>query len=220
MNKGSICIIEDEVDIAEALKVFLESSNYEVQCFESAEEFYEKRDEDFRGLFLVDWNLPGEPGTKIVSKIRLEDKFSPIFIISAYNKKEDIVQGLEHGADDYITKPFNLDELLVRINNAQRKFKSFQSEFNPDEIKLIPEVGAFTKGEQTINLTTREYIIFEKLYNEIENPVSREMLIECFAKDDKMTVRNIDVHIFSLRKKIKTVDLKIETVWGLGYKLV
>jgi DNA-binding response OmpR family regulator len=220
MKNDCICIIEDEEDIVEALTIFLESSNYNISSYSSAEQFYEQRDPNYRGLYLVDWNLPGEPGVNIVSKIRTEDKFSPIFMISAYNKKEDIIQGLKHGADDYITKPFNLDELLARINNAQYKYNEVCKETNLEGIQLLPEAGAFLKDKKTINLTTREFVIFEKLHVETGKPISREMLIECFKNDDKMTVRNIDVHIFSLRKKIKEVDLFIETVWGMGYKLV
>jgi DNA-binding response OmpR family regulator len=220
MKNDCICIVEDEDDIVEALSVFLKASDYIVSSYSSAEQFYEEKDPDFRGLYLVDWNLPGEPGLNIVSKIREEDKFSPIFMMSAYNKKEDIMEGLKRGADDYITKPFNLDELLLRINNAQRKFNEVCKETNFEGIKLLPEAAAFIKNKQTINLTTREYIIFEKLHIETGKPISREMLIECFKNDDKMTVRNIDVHIFSLRKKIKQAELLIETVWGMGYKLI
>lgn len=218
--KEQICIIEDEEDIVEALCAFFESHEYEVVSYNSAEEFFANRSIDFRGLYLVDWNLPGEPGINIVSKVRAEDKFSPIFMVSAYNKNEDIVTGLKNGADDYITKPFNLDELLQRVKNAQSKYKEFYNEVNFEGINLLPEANAFIKDNQTVNLTKREFIIFQKLHSEQDSPVSREMLIECFAKDDKMTVRNIDVHVFSLRKKIKNVDLRIETVWGMGYKLI
>lgn len=220
MKNRSICIIEDEIDIVEALTIFLESSDYKVYSYNSAEEFYANKEDDFKGLYLIDWNLPGEQGINIVSKIRADDKFSPIFMVSAYNKKEDIIEGLKCGADDYITKPFNLNELLARIDNAQVKFSEVSNATSVEGIKLLPTACAFIKDTQTVSLTSREFIIFEKLYNETGEPVSREMLIECFKKEDKMTVRNIDVHIFSLRKKIKVVDLLIETVWGMGYKLV
>ena len=215
-----IYVIEDEPEIQEALKLYLEDANFEVDTFDSAEDFYENRDLEFKGLYLVDWNLPGEPGIKIVEKIRERDKYSPIFIVSANSHNEDVIKGLKAGADDYIAKPFSLDQLLARVENAQRKNSIVQANLSDDSmIKFLPEASSFLKDGQTYSLTRREYIIFEKLFNHQGSPIDREQLILCFDKDEKMTVRNIDVHIFSLRKKIKHSDMAIETVWGKGYKL-
>ena len=216
---GNICIIEDEKDIAEALKIYFEGHGYKINNYSSAEDFYLNRSSDFKGLYLVDWNLPGDPGINIITKIREEDKFSPIFMVSAYSKNEEIITGLKAGADDYITKPFSLDELKARIDNAYLKFNHINEEIDSSEFKLLPEATAFIKSGRTINLTQREYIIFEELYKHKDEPMTRDELILCFKNDEKMTVRNIDVHIFSLRKKIKEADLNIETVWGKGYKL-
>lgn len=221
MSTEKICIIEDELEIQEALKLYLENANYNVECYQSAEEFYAKRDKTFKGLYLVDWNLPGEPGINIVSKIREEDKYSPIFMVSAYSQNEDILLGLRAGADDYIAKPFSLEQLLARVENAHRKNSMVQANLaeGGDGIRLLPEASSFIKDGQTVSLTRREYIIFEKLFNNQGQPITRDELIFCFDKDEKMTVRNIDVHVFSLRKKIKNCDLVVETVWGKGYKL-
>lgn len=215
----SICIIEDEKDIVETMTAFLEIENYDVISFNSAEEFYEKCPENFKGLYLVDWNLPGEPGIEIISKIRLKDKISPIFMVSAYNKENDIIEGLSRGADDYIIKPFNFSELMVRVKNSLNKYSLVSDQLNNDQLKLLPEAKSFIKDGNTISLTQREFIIFNHLYQNISKPSSREELIGQFSGDDKMTERNIDVHVFSLRKKIKSVDLVVETVWGHGYKL-
>ncbi len=220
MELGRICIIEDEKDIVEALTTFLEAQNYSVISFNNAEDFHKNIKKDFKGLYIVDWNLPGDPGIKIIEKIRETDKYSPIFMVSAYTKNEEIVTGLKAGADDYITKPFSLEELLARIENAQAKFRHLNEELVSTDFQLLPEACAFIKKGKTVTLTRREYIIFEKLYNELSQAVTREELIECFKNDEKMTVRNIDVHVFSLRKKIKQADLYIDTVWGEGYKLV
>lgn len=220
-SQGSrICLIEDEPEINEALTTYLSAANYKVDSFKSAEEFYQSSDPEFNGLYLVDWNLPGEPGINIVTKIRERDKFSPIFIVSAYTQNEDILMGLKAGADDYIAKPFSLDQLLAKVENAQRKHEHIQSNVGIDkEIRLLPEASTFIKDGKTVSLTRREYIIFEKLFNHRGQPITRDELILCFDTDEKMTVRNIDVHVFSLRKKIKESDLIVETVWGKGYKL-
>ena len=215
----NICIVEDEPDLVEALSEYLELSGYKVVSFGSAEEFFEDTNPKFNGIYLIDWNLPGAPGTKIVEAIRGENKFSPIFMISAFSKSEEIVTGLKSGADDYITKPYKLEELLIRVNNASAKLGHIESGTDDSGLKLLPEAAAFIKDGAAYNLTHREYIIFQKLFEDLGEAVSRDQLIECFAKEEKMTIRNVDVHVFSLRKKIKKADLQIETVWGHGYKL-
>jgi two-component system alkaline phosphatase synthesis response regulator PhoP len=220
MSSGNICIIEDEKDIVDALTTFLEAQNFTVISFNNAEEFYSHVPRDFNGLYLVDWNLPGEPGINIISKIRESNKFSPIFMVSAYTKNEEILTGLKAGADDYITKPFSLEELLARIENAQQKLSFIGDEVSSSSFKLLPEATAFIKEGKTVNLTQREFIIFNKLHEELGQAVTRDELILCFKNDEKMTVRNIDVHVFSLRKKIKEVEFFIDTVWGKGYKLI
>lgn len=215
----NICVIEDEPDLVEALTEYLQLADYNVVSFSSAEAFFENSDPDFKGLYLVDWNLPGAPGTKIVEKIREKNKFSPIFMISAFSKSEEIITGLKAGADDYITKPYSMEELLVKVNNATAKFNHIEVGTSEEGVKLLSEAAAIVVDGQAINLTHREFVIFEKLFEERENPVTRDELITCFAKEEKMTIRNVDVHVFSLRKKIKQAGLHIETVWGLGYKL-
>lgn len=215
----NICIVEDEPDLVEALTEYLEISDYNVTSYGSAEEFFKEWTSEFKGLYLIDWNLPGEPGTKIVKEIRAKNKFSPIFMMSAFSKNEEIVTGLKAGADDYITKPYSMEELLVRVNNANLKMNNLEQAVDSSIFKLLPKAAAFLKDGQTYNLTHREFVLFQKLYQEAGKPISREDLITCFAKDEKMTIRNVDVHIFSLRKKIKLADLHIETVWGHGYKL-
>ena len=219
MNK-QICMIEDEEEISETIKEYLNTKDFEVFTFGSAEDFYENKPEDFVGIYLVDWNLPGEPGIELVKKIRSKDMLSPIFMVSAYNQKNDIIEGLKAGADDYITKPFSFEELEVRIENAHTKYSLvLKSGAEKSDFQLLKDAKAFIKGGTTVNLTAREYGIFESLLGNEGQPLTREDLIKCFDKDDKMTNRNIDVHVFSLRKKIKNVDMQIETVWGKGYKI-
>jgi len=105
--KRSVVIIEDEKDIVETLKFFLEKNQFEVVPYNSAEEFFTAKNRPDFGVYLVDWNLPGIKGTDIIKTIRLKDKLSPIFMISAYSNPDPIVEGLRSGADDYLTKPFN-----------------------------------------------------------------------------------------------------------------
>jgi two-component system alkaline phosphatase synthesis response regulator PhoP len=218
--KKSIVIIEDEKDIVESLKYLLEKNEFEVTPFLSAEEFFSAKNRPEHCVYLVDWNLPGIKGVDIIKTIRLKDKLSPVFMISAYNKADQIIEGLQSGADDYITKPFNYDELLVRVGNAHSKVSNLQDNLMNVGLKLIPEAHSVIKDGVTVNLTSREFIIFHHLYKNQNVPSTREELINQFDKDMEMTARNIDVHIFSLRKKMNKINIGIETVWGTGYKLV
>lgn len=220
MNK-TIVIIEDEKEIVESLRYLLEKHQYQVHAYLSAEEYFSVNSaRPDHCVYLVDWNLPGIKGIDIIRTIRLKDKISPIFMVSAYNKSDQIIEGLQSGADDYITKPFNYEELLVRISNAHAKVSNLEENLINVGIKLIPEAHSLMKDGVTVNLTAREFIIFNHLYKNQIGPSTREELINQFDKEMEMTARNIDVHIFSLRKKISKVNLGIETVWGTGYKII
>ena len=218
--KKSVFIIEDESEILGALKYLLEKNGFIVHGFASAEEFFSFKEPQDHSVYLIDWNLPGIKGIDIVKTIRLKDKLSAVFVMSAYNKPDQIIEGLQSGADDYITKPFNYDELLVRIENAYSKVFSLSDNLMNVGLKLIPDAQSIMKDGVTVNLTSREFVIFHHLYKHPDVASTREELINHFEKDMEMTARNIDVHIFSLRKKMSKINIGIETVWGTGYKLV
>lgn len=218
--KKNIVIIEDERDILDALKQLLERNGFLVHGYLTAEEFFSAKDRPDQCVYLFDWNLPGIKGIDIVKTIRSKDKISPIFMMSANNKADQIIEGLQAGADDYVTKPFNYDELLVRLENAFRKMDNLSDNLMNVGLKLIPEAHSVMKDGVTVNLTSREFVIFHHLYKHQTNAATREELINQFEKDMEMTTRNIDVHIFSLRKKMSKINIGIETVWGTGYKIV
>jgi DNA-binding response OmpR family regulator len=217
--KKSVVIIEDEKDIVEILRFILEKNQFEVTAFLSAEEFFSWSSRPDQSLYLVDWNLPGIKGIDIIKTIRLKDKLSPIFMISAYNNPNQIIEGLQSGADDYLTKPFNYDELVVRLTNAYSKLNRLKDDLMNVGLKLIPEANSVIKDGVAVNLTAREFVIFQHLHKNQKTPVSREQLIEQFEKEMEVTIRNIDVHVFSLRKKMEKIKIKINTVRGTGYQL-
>lgn len=217
--KKSIVIIDDEKEILDSLKYLLEKSEYSVDTYISAEEFFSSTTRPEHCVYLIDWNLPGIKGPDIIKTIRLKDKLSPVFMLSAYNQSKQVVEGLQSGADDYITKPFNIDELLARVGNAYAKINSLKDNLMNIGLKLIPEAHTVIRDGVTVNLTAREYIIFNHLYQNKEKPSTREEIIGQFEKDMEMTARNIDVHIFALRKKMGKIKIQIETVWGTGYRM-
>lgn len=217
--KRLVTIIEDEKEIAELIKRFLTQNNFEVRHYVTAEAMLSGPVTD-SCIYLVDWNLPGMKGTDLIRALRAKDKFSPIFMISGYNKAEEVVEGLKAGADDYLIKPFNYDELIVRVENAWSKMNQLKGSLMHYGLKLIPEANSLMREGVILNLTAREYVIFAHLYENRNKPSTREELIACFPAGENVAVRNIDVHIFSLRKKLQRVGLAVETVWGVGYKIV
>jgi len=219
-EKKSVVVVEDEQDIASSLKYFLEKNDIDVVTFGSAEEFFAAKNVPDQCIYLVDWNLPGIKGIDIIKTLRLRDKLSPLFMLSANIESAQIIEGLQAGADDYITKPFNYDELLIRIKNALTKFGNLKDNMLNVGLKLIPEAHSVMMDGVTVSLTAREFIIFQHLHNHRNAPSTREELINQFENDSEMTARNIDVHIFSLRKKMNKIRIGIETVWGTGYRLV
>ncbi len=217
--KRIVTIIEDEKEIGESLAIFLRSKNFEVKHHLSAEDFFSDRSAAAEGIYLIDWNLPGIKGIDIVRTIRTRDKFSPIFMLSANSQNQDILEGLKSGADDYLTKPFDFDGLAIRIENAWSKLTQLEGNLMSHGVKLIAEANSVMKNGVTVSLTAREFVIFEHLHKKLDT-VSREDLITQFDLKEKMTVRNVDVHIFFLRKKLAKLDMAIITVWGAGYKLI
>lgn len=112
--KRLITLIEDELPLAETMGIYLRARGYNFQHYGSAEAFL-SNSLPRRSIYLVDWNLPGMKGVDLIRELRAKDPFSPIFMVSGYNQREEIVIGLTAGADDYLTKPFSFEELAVRI---------------------------------------------------------------------------------------------------------
>lgn len=217
--KRLVTIIEDEKEIADLIMGFLVKNNFDVRYYENAESYLSVPALDV-SIYLIDWNLPGIKGTDLIRSIRYKDKYSPIFLISGFNKSEEIVEGLKAGADDYIVKPFNYDELVVRVENAWNKMNQLKRNLMNFGLKLIPDAHSVMREGVILNLTAREYTIFSHLYETQDKPSTRDELIACFPEGENVAVRNIDVHIFSLRKKLQKIGLGVETVWGIGYKIV
>lgn len=213
-----VVVIEDEVEISGAICAYLEKHGFKPKSYSDAESFYADQAKPMRAIYLLDWNLPGVKGIDVIKKLREGDKFSPIFMITANTSQEHMLEGLKAGADDYITKPFHFDNLLLRVQNSWQKYSEIAKDLFSEGIKLLPEAHSLLKDGTTVNLTSREFIIFKHLHD-TQTTVSRDEIIKQFVSDEEMTIRNIDVHVFSLRKKLKNVGITIATVWGAGYKL-
>lgn len=213
-----VVIIEDEKDVGEMLKFLLEKNSFQVDFYQSAEDFFLAKKFYATCVYIIDSNLPGIQGEDVIRTIRSKDKLSPVFIISGKTEGEDISHGLACGADDYLPKPFNTEHLLQKVRNSVSKTNVILDNLMNVGIKLIPEANSLLLDGTTVTLTSREFTIVQSLIKKPGDIITREELVGNFD-DPEVTIRTIDVHVSSLRKKLENVKMSIETVRGKGYKI-
>lgn len=227
MKNASILVIEDEQDIRDLISFQLKTEGHNVIVAESVDkaisivERPEKVD-----LFIIDWMLPGiMSGLEFTKKLRAQKAYSdtPIIMITALTQPDNIVAALDAGADDYITKPFDLNVLQARIRVQLRNIE--QSDKDDEDIldfglmKIeISKCRVFVEKEE-VNLTSTEFKILSILAQKPGHVFTREQFINNIQGENIfVTGRTIDTHIAGLRKKIGTAANMIETIRGIGYR--
>ncbi|MBP2241777.1 DNA-binding response OmpR family regulator [Cytobacillus eiseniae] len=228
MDKPKILIIEDEEKIARVLELELTYEGYEVQkALDGLEGFrlYQKESWD---LILLDVMLPGISGIEVLRRIRSNDPHTIVIMLTAKDSVEDKVSGLDLGANDYMTKPFQIEELLARIRASMRVHKqSVVGEFNQDwiivgDLKLNEVTREVLRGEMSIELTPREFDLLAFLMSHSRQVLRREQLLNhVWGYDYYGDTNVIDVYIRYLRNKIDKPfhSPLIHTVRGVGYVL-
>lgn len=225
-EKTKILIIEDEAAIAELLAYGLAREGYEVQTAGSSVDGL-KAMEAFRPhLLVLDWMLPDGSGLDICKKVTASYNI-PILMVTAKSDITDKILGLEFGADDYITKPFDLREVIARIRTILRRFaqagQTVQDEAVADSlrfkhIEIIRGERLVKRHGETVDLTPKEYDLLLKLCTNRGRIFTRDELLELvWGYDYVGETRTVDNHIQRLRKKLDIGDL-ITTVFGIGYK--
>ena len=222
-----ILIIDDEIHIVELLKFNLENNGYKVDYSYDGFDGYLKTKEFQPDLILLDWMLPNISGIDLLKKIRSDETLEqiPVIMLTAKNMEEDKLEGLEDGADDYITKPFSVKEVLARITSVLRRYKYTSNEkievLKADDIQVNVNKHIVTKNGQEIELTLKEFQILKLLIENKGNVLTRTFLLDkIWGYDYYGETRTLDVHIRHLRKKIGDNDSKlIETVRVVGYKI-
>jgi len=222
-----ILIVEDEKDMREGLKDNLEFEGYLVDQAENGREGIEKILANHYDLIILDVMLPHLSGFDVCKKARAESVSTPIIMLTAKGEEIDKVLGLEFGADDYVTKPFSLRELLARIKAILRRAPSVSVadeniKIGRLEINLVNYEAR--SGNEAITMTHREFELIKLLWNNRNKIVSRdEIFNEVWGYDDMPTTRTIDNFILRLRQKIEKDPAHpkfILTVHGMGYKLI
>lgn len=219
-----ILIVEDQENIAQLIKKGLESEGFAVDFLldgEAGLNRIETYHEDY-DLIILDIMLPGKSGTEICRTIREQKICTPVIMLTAKDGANDIIEGLDVGADDYIVKPFSFEILLARIRAILRRPKdTLPTELKVKDIVLNPATKQVYRGKKEIQLTLKEYSLLEYLMRHPNQVVSREQILSNvwdFAYDSFANV--VDVHMTNLRKKIGDKGCKIiETVRGVGYKM-
>jgi len=220
-----ILVVEDEAKVARALKEGLEGEHYDVVVAKTGEEGFFRVNAEMFDLLVLDLMLPGRDGIEILTTLRKRGVQTPVLILTAKDAVEDRVLGLDSGADDYLVKPFAFPELLARIRALLRRGRIDQVlRFKAGDLEMDLVTRKVTRGNQTLELTSREFELLEYLLRHQNHLVSREMLARDVWKEPSRATpldNVIDVHITRLRKKVdQDFPLKlIHTVRGVGFIL-
>lgn len=217
--KRLIYSVEDDKDISYIIKMALENAGYEVKIFDNGEDFLKEFKEVKPDLILLDMMLPKIQGQDILKIIRADESNNDIdiIIISANKLVSDKVDGLNLGADDYIAKPFDILELVSRVNARFRKAKSNVYKFRGVEINESKR--SVTRNNEPIKLTNSEFDILLQLAKANGKIVSREALMSSlWGQNEAYESRTIDMHIGAIRKKLNDKEI-ILTIHGHGYRI-
>lgn len=224
--KTKVLVIDDEKHIVELLKFNLETMNYDVYYSYDGLDGFNKITKIRPDLILLDWMLPTINGIDLLKKMRSDKtlKNTPVIMLTAKDVESDKIDGLNSGADDYITKPFSIKELLARINSVLRRYNlnnECEKELSIGNLKLNLQKHEVLKGEKKVELTLKEFELLRLLLENRGKVLSRNYLLDkIWGYEYYGETRTVDVHIRYLRKKIEREDEKyIETIRGKGYKI-
>jgi len=221
-----IFCVEDDANIRKLIVYTLQSTGFEAQGFEDGKSFFAAVDKEIPELVILDIMLPGMDGMEILSRLKKNDmtKEIPVIMATAKGAEYDKVQGLDAGADDYVTKPFGMLELVSRVKAVLRRTQK-----NTEGTKSIIEIKGISidlkkhevlAGGQTVVLTLKEYELLKRLLQNPNIVLTRDQLLEeIWGYDFDGETRTVDVHVRTLRQKLGEYGDRIETVRGVGYRV-
>ncbi|MFQ5743868.1 MAG: response regulator [Acidobacteriota bacterium] len=227
MAKSQILIIEDDPDILELLQYNLEREGFEVLVAEDGETGLREAATRRPSLILLDLMLPGMAGLDVCRQLQRQEETSriPVVMVTAKGEESDVVLGLELGADDYITKPFGVRELVARVRSVLRRAEANRPPAVEGRIEQGPIVIDQSRHEvlldgELVELTLAEFRLLRALAANPGRVLTRDQLISRItAGGYQIAERNVDVHVAAVRRKMKKIADLIVTVRGVGYKL-
>ena len=232
MNKRpvNILVVEDEEAIRSGLIDVFVFHGYEVDSAATGPEGLEKALTGKFDLILLDIMLPGMDGYQICNEIRNQDRDQPIIMLTAKTSDEEIIQGLKLGADDYVAKPFSIQQLLLRVEAVLRRsqlgIEQARTISLANDVQIDTENLSGQNGTETLTFTKREVEVISYLAANSSRPVSREELLTKvwgYARNLEIETRTVDIHIAKIRRKIEAdpkQPANLVTVRGAGYRLL
>jgi two-component system response regulator ResD len=223
MSNNLILIADDDPHIVELVGMYLKRAGFEVETAGDGDEALRKAGELHPALAVVDVMMPGQDGLQVCRTLSHRGD-TPVVLLTARSTDVDKIAGLRLGADDYVTKPFNPDELVARIEAVLRRTRSAQGIRPPDRIRLgtldvdMDARSAVVEG-RTLNLTPKEFDLLATFARFPNVVLDREQLLDLVWGTSFYAIRTVDVHVARLRDKLTGSGLRIETVWGSGYRL-
>lgn len=224
--KEKILIVDDEKDIVKMLDYNLSKEGFKTINAHTGEDALKSASREFPDLIILDLMLPGMDGLEVCKALKKDAKTAniPIIMLTAKTQESDKIVGLELGADDYITKPFSVRELIARVRAIIRRMK--EKEKLPEVLKIgdlsvdFSKIAVLVKGKQ-VEITSKEFELLKALIKASGRVLSRDFLLDNiwgFDNAIEIQTRTVDVHIRTLRKKLKTEAKRIITVKNYGYR--
>lgn len=223
---ATILVVDDEPNIVELNRMYLEGAGYRVLIARTGAEALARIQHDDPDLIVLDLMLPGTDGWEVCREVR-RTRQTPIIMLTARTEDIDRILGLELGADDYVTKPYNPRELVARVRavlrrtNPNQETATTSSLLTLGNVTLDPARRMVFVGDTPVNLRAKEFDLLQHLMENPDIVHSRERLLNhVWGYDFSGETRTVDVHVAALRRELRDSNVALETVWGIGYKLV
>jgi len=226
-QKTKLLLAEDDENLGLLLKEYLVAKGYDADLYPDGEAAYKGFMKEHYDICILDIMMPKKDGFTLAKDIRIVNADIPILFLTAKNLKEDVLEGFKLGADDYITKPFSMEELILRIEailrrTAQESQSNSQQVFTLGKYTFDTRKQTLSEGENTVKLTTKESDLLKLLCQNANKVLERNYALKSIWIDDNyFNARSMDVYITKLRKHLKDEPtVEIINVHGKGYKLI
>ena len=221
-NQTLIYAVDDETSIREVYRYALISAGFTPECFSCGEELFIAIEKSLPKLIILDIMLDGEDGYEILSRLKASPKTAnvPVIMVSAKTTEIDKVRGLDLGADDYISKPFGVLELIARIKAKLRKSTPVANVISYKGITINNDERTVTINGKIKELTLKQYELLKLLVSEPQKVLPRDDILDKVWGENYGETRTLDIHVGTLRKIIADSGAKIATIRGVGYKIV
>lgn len=221
-NETLIYAVDDETSIREVYRYALISAGFTPECFSCGEELFIAIEKSLPKLIILDIMLDGEDGYEILSRLKASPKTAntPVIMVSAKTTEIDKVRGLDLGADDYISKPFGVLELIARIKAKLRKTIPVANVISYKGITINDDERTVTINGKVKELTLKQYELLKLFVSEPQKVLPRDDILDKVWGENYGETRTLDIHVGTLRKIIADSGAKIATIRGVGYKIV